>query len=259
MGLLVLKGLAQSSFYPDFHHTPEGAFMNQADALYHLQEIDLNLLHIQKRVAEIEAQLADKHILEAAQTETTQAQQILDPIKKKVRALELEIQTNVDKIRQTDEQLYSGRVRNPKELQDMQHEIQAIKKRNTELEDILLETMMDAETAEGTLHEKQTEMERLNGEWESGHQDLLAEQAALKREYHTLRPKREQALTDVTPDSLKEYNTLRPRKNNQPVSRLINESCSVCGVEQNMAIIGEVRKGQKLTHCLSCGRILASK
>jgi uncharacterized protein len=233
--------------------------MNQAEALFRLQEIDLSLLHIQKRLIEIETQLSDKRIIDEAQIQVNSAQQMLAPVQKKARALELEIQANVDKIKQTDEQLYSGRVRNPKELQDMQQEIQSLKKRNSELEDTLLETMMDVESAEGLLHQKESDLENLIGKWENDHRQLLDEQGKLKSDYQGLGPKREHALAAVTPESLKEYNTLRPRKNNQPVALLAGESCSVCGVEQNRAIVSEVRKGQKLTYCLSCGRILASK
>ena len=152
--------------------------------------------------------------------------------------------------------MYSGRVQNPKELQDMQQEIASLKKRNAELEDVLLETMVDAEGKEDVLHQQETHLQQLTAEWENGHQELLGELAKLKAEYQSLRQKREQALTNITPDSLSAYNALRVRKNNQPMALLVKGSCSVCGVEQNMAVIGEVRKGQGFTHCVSCDRIL---
>jgi uncharacterized protein len=233
--------------------------MTQADALFHLQDIDLSLTQIQKRLSEIEAALGDKGAVDMAQNQLDAAEKILTPLQKKVRNLELEIQSNADKIRLTDEQLYSGRIRNPKELQDMQQEIQSLKKRNSELEDTLLETMMDVESAETVVQQQQTELRHATSQWEGAHQGLLDEQVKLKADYQFIRPRREQALTEVTPESLKVYNTLRPRKNNQPVALLVGESCSVCRVEQDMSIIAEVRKGQKLTFCLSCGRILASK
>src|SRR3954447_17395833 len=125
--------------------------MIQASELYRLQEIDLSVHQHHKRLEEIAAQLADNKALTEAQQKVTSDQQVLAPRQTKVRKLEQEIQTNTAKLRQTDENLYSGRVRNPKELQDMQQEIQSLKKRNQELEDVLLETMMSVDTADAAL------------------------------------------------------------------------------------------------------------
>src|SRR5690349_11413307 len=104
--------------------------MTQADALYHLQEIDLQITQAQKRLTEIATALADNQVLNDAQNQVQAAQTTLTPLQTKARNLELDIQSNTEKIRVTDEHLYSGRVRNPKELQDMQQEIQSLKNRN---------------------------------------------------------------------------------------------------------------------------------
>jgi uncharacterized protein len=233
--------------------------MTQAEALYHLQEIDLNIAQAQKRLSEIAAALSDNQIIIEAQRQVDSAQKTLTPLQTKARNLELEIQTNSDKIRSTDQQLYSGKVRNPKELQDMQQEIQSLKNRNSELEDVLLETMMSVESAETELNQKRADLQALTSNFESDLQHLLDEQKKLQSEIKAQQQKREGALPPITPDSLKTYNALRPRKNNQPIALLVNGSCSVCRVEQDMAVIGEVRKAQKLTPCSSCGRILVYK
>jgi predicted nucleic acid-binding Zn-ribbon protein len=233
--------------------------MTQAEALFHLQEIDLQLIQAQKRLNEITTALADnKSILEAqAQVET--AQKTLTPLQTRARNLELEIQSTSEKIRLTDQQLYSGKVRNPKELQEMQQEIQSLKNRTRELEDVLLETMLNVENAETTLSEKQADLQQLTTQSENDHQHLIDEQKKLHSDIKLFQQKRDGVLPQITPDSLKIYNNLRPRKNNQPIALLVNGSCSVCRVEQDMAVISEVRKGQKLIPCASCGRLLVYK
>jgi uncharacterized protein len=231
--------------------------MTQAETLYRLQEIDLNALQAQKRLNEIAAALSDNQRITAAQAQVSAAQAALTPLQTKSRNLELEVQSNTDKIRQTDEALYSGRVRNPKELQDMQQEIQSLKSRNSDLEDTLLETMLLVESAEAELKARQVDLDSVRTAWETEHQHLLDEQTQLKADIITLRQRREQLLPEVAEDSLKTYNALKPRKNNQPIALLVDRSCSVCRVEQEMAVIAETRKGQKLTTCSSCGRILA--
>lgn len=231
--------------------------MTQADSLYRLQEIELQILQKQKRLTEIQTLLGENVLVAEAQKQVSVAQQRLTPVQTKARNLELEIQSNTEKIKQTDESLYSGKIRNPKELQDMQQEIQSLKKRNGELEDVLLENMLLVETAEAELAERQNQLQQANTRAAQDHQDLHGEQTRLKQDVETLRHKREQAIPDVQEDSLKTYTQMKPRKNNQPVALLVDQSCSFCRVRQDMTIITEARKGQKLTLCSSCGRILA--
>lgn len=230
--------------------------MTQPEVLYRLQEIELNLIQRQKRVSEITAALTNNQAVISAQAEVAAAENVLNPLQRKTRQLEAEIQANNIKVQQTDEQLYSGRVRNPKELQDLQNEIKSLKKRNSELEDTLLENMMVVEEAESVLAEKQSLLKNTLADGESAHTQLLAEQEKLKAEYAVFQQRRQQVLPEVEPENLKIYNALRPKKNNQPVALLVDESCTACRVEQEMAIVQEVRRGQKLTFCTNCGRIL---
>ena len=234
----------------------KGLFMTQAETLYRFQEIEQHIAHRQKRLNEIAALLSNNQAITAAEKQVGDAQQSLQPLQTKVRNLELEIQSNSEKIRQTDDTLYSGRVRVPKEMQDMQQEILSLKKRNSELEDVLLETMLLVEGAEGVLKNSQISLEDVRSVWEKDHQHLLEEQTQLKSEVTQFRQKREDVLPDIAEESLKLYNTLKPRKNNQPVALLIEESCSACRVEQDRNVVAEARKAQKLIVCGSCGRIL---
>jgi|FLYN01.1.fsa_nt_gi predicted nucleic acid-binding Zn-ribbon protein len=233
--------------------------MTQAEALYQLQEIDLRLARAQKRLQEISALLGDNQAVMKAQAQVSQAQQRLAPLQTSVRNLELEIQSNKQKIQVTDEQLYSGRVKNPKELQDMQQEIQSLKKRNEELEDHLLETMIAVEEAEAALAGATSQLQQVREAWESEHGQMLDEGAQLESQIAALRQQREQALKSVEPEYQKLYQNLRAKKHNQPIAVLSGNSCGVCGVEQTLAIVKSVRQGQELVYCMSCGRILVGR
>lgn len=233
--------------------------MSSAQALYRLQEIELALLRNQKRLGEITALLADSHSVAEAQSQAQAAQQALTPLQTRARNLELEIQSNADKIRATDEHLYSGRVRNPKEMQDMQQEIQSLKKRGANLEDTLLDVMMAVEDAEARVKAARDRLQQVTADWESQNRQLLDEQTRLKADQARLHQQRKQALEAVDADSLAVYNALKPRKQNQPVAVLEGDTCSACGVEQTMAIISETDRGTTLAKCLSCGRILVRK
>jgi uncharacterized protein len=138
----------------------------------------------------------------------------------------------------------------------MQNEIQSLKKRNQELEDVLLETMISVDTAAEALKDSTAKLETIRAQFELANKSLIDEQKRLKSEGSALVKNREQLIPTIDPNIFKVYNSLRPRKNNQPVAVLVNQSCSVCRVQQDMNVIQEVRKSESLTYCSSCGRIL---
>lgn len=230
--------------------------MNQAEALYHLQEIELGILRARKRLQEIAAALANSETVQAAQSQVNNTRKILIPLQTKARDLDLEIQSTTQKSRDTEKHLYSGQVKNPKEMQDMQQEIQSLNKRHSELENHLLETMVAADEAEAALHEAEILLTGVTAEWESQHQDLLDEKKGLEKQAAQLLEQRKTALTQVEPANLKIYDALKPKKNYHAVAVLNGSSCSMCGVDQTMAIEREARQGQKLVYCENCGRIL---
>lgn len=230
--------------------------MSQAEALYRLQEIELNLLRSQNRLKEVQAAIENDTALQTARQRVGADENTLSPLRAKMRNLELEIQSNTQKTQSTEERLYSGAVKNPKELQDMQQEIAALRSWHGELENRLLEAMVAVEEAEEALNASRDNLAVVQQRWETEHQDLILEKANLEQQIAALNTQRAKALARVTPENLKTYNALKPRKANQPIAVLQGQSCAVCGIEQTMAIVQDVRRGAALVSCLGCGRIL---
>lgn len=230
--------------------------MSQADALYHLQQLELAILRHQKRLKAIEESLGNHEQVAQAQKTLDSAAAHLKPLQTQARDLELQIQANRTKSKTAEERLYSGVVKNPKELQDLQSEIASLKKWHGELEDRLLEMMVAVEAAEAQMHSAEEGLEMVMKSLQKDHQDLLHEQKDLKTQVHDLLQKRKEALEKVTPESLSVYNQLKPRKANQAVSLMNARMCSVCGIEQTTIIEQEARKGERLVHCKNCERIL---
>jgi uncharacterized protein len=230
--------------------------MNQAEALYNLQQIEMNILREQKRLDEIAALMGNNEAVTVAQAAVDASAKVLSPLRAKVRDLELEIQSNGQKSKNTEQQLYSGSVKNPKAMQEMQQEIVALKKRQGELEDKLLETMMLSEEAQAKAEQAEAHLAQTKATWESSHTDLLNEQAELNTKVEGLKAQRQTALKPITPENLKAYNALKGRKANQPMSPLNGNSCTLCGIEQTMNVVQQARHGEKLIPCINCGRYL---
>ncbi|MEO0563093.1 MAG: hypothetical protein AAF125_13375, partial [Chloroflexota bacterium] len=109
--------------------------MSDADQLKKLQSIDSEINSTQNRLKEIHDTLNNDAAVETARTAVTNTENTLQPLKTTAKDLELEIDGTVSKYQETEERLYSGAVKNTKELEDMQQEVQSLKGRQEQLEE----------------------------------------------------------------------------------------------------------------------------
>lgn len=233
--------------------------MSQARALYRVQEIELAVIDRRLRIKEIDQQLEDNAVVQEAKSQLDEAQATLDTVLKKVKDVELQISTVAEKQKSTETRLYSGAVKNPKELQDMEKEIASLIRRRETLDNDLLEIMLERDDATAMQQLADEEFTQVTETWEAEHIDLLEEKERLATESEALMIQRKEALKAVEPEALKEYNSLRSAKANRPVALLEGNACSACGIDQNNGIITAVKKDDKLIHCGNCGRILSRR
>jgi predicted nucleic acid-binding Zn-ribbon protein len=231
---------------------------NQAGLLYRLQIVDLDIAKRRARLKEIDAKLNNDETIAQATQQLDAAEKALKPWQTKARDLDLEIKAVAEKNAVADGDLYSGRIANPKALQEIQNEIDALKRRQAALEDDLLETMMEVEAAQGEIDSAQQHLTTARAALASTQTDLLDEQAALRTEATEAEAKRADMATTVEPANLAVYDKLRQRLRGQAVAKLQNSGCSLCGVEQTMSNVQAARSDRTLVFCESCGRILAN-
>jgi len=231
--------------------------MHQGKTLYRLQEIDLKLAAHTSRLDEIRHQLADNQAVIEAQELVDKAEIAAKPLRLQQQEIEHQIQTAKNKQNQTEQRLYSGSVTNPKELQDMQHELASLQKWQGELEDRLLDIMVALEEAEETLTSAKDTLAQVLEDVKNENQDLSEEMTAILQEFGKLEEKRGKVSSEIEDATLKQYETMRPQKGNQPLARLTNEgTCSACGIQQTGVITKEIRRGEALIPCINCKRIL---
>lgn len=231
--------------------------ISQPRALLALQKIDLQLIQGRKRLQEINHALQDNDMVTAAQAQVEDAQQVLAPLKTTVRALEHESQATTQKAKASEDRLYGGKVRNPKELQDLQHEIESLKRRSEDLENQLLETLITVEDSESHLALCEEALQAATHTLAQQHAALREEQEQLAAGVEALKQQRKQAAENVTPENQQLYDMLKSRKANQAVAEMHESTCAICGIEQTSADAQEIRRGNLLM-CQNCGRILVA-
>jgi hypothetical protein len=192
-----------------------------------------------------------------AQAGVAAAEDALRPLRAQARDLELEVSGVAEKADATNTLLYSGEVSNPKELEGLQAEVEALNKRKAGLEETMIGALAEAEAGQRALAAAQATLKAATEANTETQKTLRAEFATLKAEAQGLDEMFKAAAKQIEPAAFQKYEALRATKQGQPVALLREESCGRCGVEQTTVIIHKVRQGRELTFCLSCGRILA--
>ncbi|MBN1261811.1 MAG: hypothetical protein JXB35_14130 [Anaerolineae bacterium] len=229
--------------------------MTWKEAVLRLQEIDLDLNSSRKRLKEIQEALDDDARLQAARARAKREEHLAAQARKAQRDLEFEM-GRVDVTRQQKEnQLYSGRVRNARELQDLEAQVKSLKQRKRQLEDELLEAMVTYEEAAEVSASASDALAKVQHEWDAhvaaltGEAQLLtANVARLEEEAGLMR----QEIPDAILDS---YDYLVPRTGGIPVARVKDEICGMCGIRITSSRLQSALAGRE-TYCDGCGRLL---
>ncbi|HEY2980648.1 MAG TPA: C4-type zinc ribbon domain-containing protein [Anaerolineales bacterium] len=230
--------------------------MSAALGLFRLQNVDRQMDAAQARanailqVLENDAELrAVLGRIEAAQAEKHAARQILLDAEASVKGQQ-------QKILEAENSLYGGSVRNPKELQDLQTDVAALKRHLGTLEERQLEGMMQTESAEAVLVAAQADLEKLNARVGDEHRTLLEEQAGLTKDLQRLAAERQAVLSAIAAQALQTYEDLRQRRRGTAVAEVNENSCSACGTTLAAALQQNARSATQMAYCPSCGRIL---
>jgi predicted nucleic acid-binding Zn-ribbon protein len=230
--------------------------MSQPFRLYRLQQIDTQLDRATARLEEIEIALSEDKAVRRAQRRVEKAKDYLQEARKNLGGAEMEVQSQRNKIEQTEATLYGGKVRNPKELQDLQNESAALKRYLAVLEDRQLEAMLAVDEAEQGYEEADQELGKVKAEKSGEVAELSEEKATLLKEVSRLQVEREAAASGIPPDDMQIYAKLRIQRNGVAVAKVTDNACAACGSTLSAALLHSARLQNQLSRCASCGRIL---
>jgi uncharacterized protein len=236
--------------------------MSRWDDLLAVQEHDTTidqLVHRQRTLparAELEGAMAElakvgKRVteVEAARHELARAQQ----------RLEDEITTISTKAQHHDAALYSGTVTNPRELQAMQDEIAALKRRIGQLEDQELEVMEQIEPLDADLVQLAGQQATLDERSTELRGSIAEDEVSIDEQLATVRAERDALAAGVEPDLLTEYDQLRLRPGGIAIARLVGGHCGGCHLALSAMEVDRIKHlpPDEPARCDECGRLLA--
>jgi predicted nucleic acid-binding Zn-ribbon protein len=230
--------------------------MSVLSQLYRLQGVDSERDGRAGRLAQIEDALGESQELELARGAVAETEAWLAGKRAELRALELEIATLNGKLKKNQDRLYSGRVRNPKELTGLQEEAAALRRRRAELEDEQLEQMIAIEDQEAELAERQARLRQIESSWRQEQDGLLAEKERLGQELAHLDQEGQGMRARIPAADLALYDDLREHQGGLAVARLKHGICQACGVDVPTSLARTVERGEGMHFCPICSRLL---
>jgi predicted nucleic acid-binding Zn-ribbon protein len=232
--------------------------MNQMLGYIRLQQIDNRLDQIKARIIKIKSILADDMALQQISREKNAIEEKNNASRINIETLERAIHDQQVKIQQTEANLYSGNLKNPKELQELQLDLASIKRLVNSLENNLLEAMFSLEECEKE-HEKVSEKyNTIKSDFDSKNSTFLLEQSALMNEIEKLNTEKKAAESTLSTQDISFYNQLRIQRGGIAVSSISENACDSCGTSITPAQEQAVRSSDRMVICPSCGRMLYS-
>lgn len=223
--------------------------------LIELQELDLDMQRITDRLSKIPGERDsiekefDTHAAEFLALKSKHEQTLLD--RSQIESDLASAQEHHDKYKQD-----LMRVRNEKEYTTALREIDATKKQISAYETEILKRMEELEKLEAEIKASEPAIEGKRGEVDQTLAALNREIEETHASLAAMQARREVLVSTISAEMLWTYDRMARTRRGQALSAVREGICSACRVKVRPKIFSDVRKGDLLITCESCGRIL---
>ncbi len=203
------------------------------------------------RVAELEQRAA------AARDDVVRAETAASDVQREVARAEADVQLVRDRAARDRTRLESGS--GPaKELQALQHELESLARRQSELEDVELEVMERAEEAEAELARLREQQTVLTGELVESTSERDGALAELDREADEVAAPRDTVVAEAGEDLVALYEKIRASSGGLAAAALHQRRCGGCQLELTQVDLARIAAAEEdeVLRCEECRRIL---
>lgn len=230
----------------------------QIEVLATLQDVDreireknrakgILLAEVQRMEEEIKAKKAEIELLRTEWVEKDRTRS------EKERTLQEEGRKVAEK------RMRMNRVKNLKELQALQREIDQIKQGNAQLEEELMPLLEELEGQVTTLKAKEEEMVKLEKESGDKAQEMRARAAEMERAIEEATKARLVIASQLNRELIGRYELIFSRRGGMAVVAVSGGICQGCYMNIPPQLWNEIIKSERLNLCPSCHRILYYK
>lgn len=226
--------------------------------LYALQEIDSQIDQHEAALETLRAPVEESEALEAARVERAEQQAGLPELEARQRDLELQTAGLKEKAGPVEKKLYDGSISNPKELGDLQRDLEQITRHRQSLEDELLLVLEQIEAKRAGVADADRRILEIESQRAADRSSNEADEARIEGELAGLRERRSGAVGRVPNTAVAAYDRLRRRRRGVAVVRVERGTCLGCRLTVPTVVLQRARSGTNPNpvQCPSCERML---
>lgn len=223
--------------------------------LFRLHLIDVTIVEIRKRAAALDPGRKVAAEVKAIETQLEQLGGAARAHHAEITDLELKAQAIEEKLKKFDKELYGGSVVNPREVENLQKEIEILKRQRSEIDDKTMALMESAPEGASEISKLETLLQQKKKEQHVQHKAALELKSKLEEEFKKKSAERPSLASEVPPAMLSRYDSIRQKLDGVGMTEINGDSCATCGTHLPERIIEGAKDGRLMT-CESCHRIV---
>ena len=220
-----------------------------------LQSLDHRITTLEKEVAALPKHIAViEKALESHIRKLEADKAALSANQKDRKKLEGDIQMHQQKISKLRDQILGAKTN--EQYKAFQHEIEFIENEIRAAEDRILDLMSESEPLDLNVKKAEKALGEEKKQVEAEKTQARERTAADQKELEVLRQERTQSVSKLPKPALFAYEKIRKKWSNTVVAEAANGRCSACQINLRPQFLQDLRKGDQLMFCESCGRFL---
>jgi len=233
--------------------------MDNASSLLDLQETDLGILRMSKRLDEMpekQAIIAARHKIRDVSGLRLKAEALVGKLQRGVKLNEDEVAGLREKIAAEQAKLAGEEGNDPRQATFIAREMDSLRRRAEKLELAQLELMERAEKASGQVAKVDAALAQLAKQEAALTEQFKVKGGELQTELETLHARRDKIAATIDPELLERYEALRASKAGVGAGRLSGDTCTACRMELPTEDVAHLREAGGVGACPACHRLL---
>lgn len=226
-------------------------------ALYAVQQIDTAIQRAKRSQANLDNGTAATAAATAAASAAQEKKAELHALAGDLKDNELKLATVETKRKTYQQKLYQGSVTNAKELANIEKEIEALGRQQSDLDGRILMLMEEVEQAQA-----QSSVSEAQAHAAEGHRSEIvaayrSRYDALSLEISNLAQRRESAAAAAEDKAaLKRYDDIRAKSGGIGIAKIEGDTCGGCHMKLSSTLIKTVKEQTQTQTCENCARLL---
>ncbi|HEY7335570.1 MAG TPA: C4-type zinc ribbon domain-containing protein [Bryobacteraceae bacterium] len=220
-----------------------------------LQSLDQRAVALGKEIAALPKHIAAiEKTLESHLRRLEADKAALSANQKDRKKMEGDIQLHEQKISKLKDQMLT--VKNNEQYRAFLNEIEYIQKEIRKAEDRILELMAESELLEGNVKKADAALKEEKAHVEAEKTQARERTAADQSQLDEIRGQRSEAAGKLPTATLTTYDRVRKKWSGSTIGEAVNGRCSACQIVIRPQYLQDLKRGDQLMLCESCGRFL---